>query len=103
MITQVNLIEVIQKHIELPQEVISKLAKDLYDHMAPHLYSKSKVIPVKNKKGLTTGDLEEILVAVQKLKDIHSSIEPKYLEDVVYVDRLKQLEFIISEVLFKHK
>jgi dephospho-CoA kinase len=106
MITKVNIIEVIQKHVELPGEAMDKLAKDLYEHIAPFL-PKIKEPPthvkVEGEVGFTVKDLEEILVAVQKLKDIHSTIEPKYIEDTLYVDQLKRLEFNITEVLFKHK
>ena len=103
MITQINIIDVIQKHIELPAEVMDKLAKELYDHITSYLPKAKTSPPLAGEIGLTTKDLEEILVAVQKLKDIHSTIEPKYLEDTLYVDQLKQLEFKITEVLFKHK
>ena len=102
MITKINIINVIQKHVELPAEVIDKLAKELYENVAPYL-PKINTSPLAGEIDLTTKDLEEILVAVQKLKDIHSTIEPKYVEDTLYVDQLNQLELKISEVLFKHK
>lgn len=104
MITEVSIIKVIQQHVDLPEDVLAKLGRELYTQLAPYL---PKINPESTnpdkKTGLTIRDWEELLVAIQKLKEIHSTIEPRYLEDTLYVDQLKQLEFKVSEILFKYK
>lgn len=97
MITKVSIIGVIQKHLELPDNIMDKLAQELYDHLGAGLPEKSP-----KDRGLSTKDLEELLAAVSKLKDIHSSIEPKYIEDQLYEDQLKQLENKLTEILFEN-
>ena len=101
MITLAKLREVIQRNVELPEVVSAKLAQDLLEYINPVL---NEVLDKANKaKGgvdLSIKDLEELLIAIQKLKEIHSSIEPKYVEDTLYVDQLKQLELKLSETLF---
>ena len=104
MITEISIIKVIQQHVDLPENVLAKLGKELYVQVSPYL---PKITPETTRsdkrEGLTVGDWEELLVAIQKLKEIHSTIEPRYLEDTLYVDQLKQLEFKVSEILFKYK
>ena len=101
MITLTKLREVIQRNVELPEATAAKLAQDLLDYINPTF---NEVLDKANKaKGgvdLSIKDIEELLAAVQKLKEIHSSIEPKYIEDSLYVDQLKQLELKLSETLF---
>ena len=102
MITLTKLREVIQKNVELPETVAAKLAQDLLKYINPTLKEVlEKANKVKGGVDLSIKDLEELLAAIQKLKEIHSSIEPKYVEDTLYVDQLKQLEFKLSEILFK--
>lgn len=106
MITKVSLIQVIQKHVELPDKVTDTLASEVFNLIEPYL-PRVDLIDEDNMPeesiGLGVKDLEEILVAVEKLKEIYSTVTPQYVEDSLYVDTLKQVAFKISEVIFKHK
>lgn len=101
MITLTKLREVIHRNVELPEAISAKLAQDLLEYITPTL---NEVLDKANKAeggvDLNIKDIEELLAAVQKLKEIHSSIEPKFIEDSLYVDQLKQLELKLSETLF---
>lgn len=101
MITKSTIATEIQKHLDLPDNVLDRLAEDLYRYVSPFL-SKSKQIEEKAKSSLTLKDLENLLTAVQKLKEIHSTVEPRYPEDVLYVDHLQKMEGKLNEILFEH-
>jgi len=105
MITEISILKVIQKQVDLPENVLAKLGKELFDHIDPFLPKIGSTIHplTEDQDGLSLREWENILVAIQKLKEIHATIEPQYIEDQLYIDNLKQLESKISEIVFKHK
>ena len=103
MITISKLREIIEQNVELPEDVAAKLAMDLLKYIQPEVdIHLEKIRKSKGGVDLTIKDLEELIAAIEKLKEIYSSIEPKYVEDTLYVDQLKQLELKLNETLFKN-
>ena len=98
--TKTDIIKIIQQHIDLPDEVLDKLAKDLYEKVRPH-------VPVLTEDNFDAvadfgrKEWEDMLAAVKKLKEVYSTMVPQYTEDIIYIDNLTQLESKISEILFK--
>ena len=91
------------------KETIKEVLKDISDadleQLAQHLIQDiNKIIPTATVHieaiTLDIKTVEDILEAIKRVKDIHSSIEPRYVEDTLYVDQLKQLEFKLEEKLF---